>query len=692
MIRMVGRGEKSMKKWITVDAFICAFLSAIAAGLGYSIPAALGAPSWLCMVISMAFESVAEEVANKIMYTRYVQEKPVRKFRVFLSFLFVFLIGHLISVKVFGDSLFESLEEEFMYVLLFAGIGFVKSLCGYCFRYVKVKGRYGRGEEGFRFTKEDTEYVRSLNQQNKEITGAYDASLAARTKNGIFVGKKGEGAISFCGIPYAKAPVGELRWKAPCRLPESGKVYEAFHYGPSSVQVNYEGNPLRYHRQSEDCLYLNVHTADFSAKKPVAVFFHGGDFTFGGSASPLWDMSNFVKAHPDVVAVSFNYRLGLLGAIDFSDVPGGENCPDAGALCLLDQMAALEWVKENIASFGGDPERITVLGAGAGGVSIGLLASCAGQWFGNAVVFSGNPEITEACGAEAKKLAAALLKEASASCMEDLLKLSQGEIARLTQSLKGYLTVPKADGRRIPGNVIKEYRTGAAKDIRFILCASKDSANSYGSSVGRGFSEKVVSAMIEKIMKELSPEAAEILRRMIEDRTERIGKAKAEAEFVNLWLDHAGLVRMSENLTAGGSKVHALYWNVDPVINNLGAGDVNMVSTVLGNIEAAQAYGSVVSDSIQSILQTLIVKFIRGEEPDLFNNEIDGVGAVRWDVSPDILEVTDDKVVLKPVGDTLKEAKEMLEEAEKDGEPMSALWYSYNAGRPAEQQKQTLET
>ena len=619
-------------------------------------------------MLSLGLESVAEEVSGRIMLTRYVQEKPVRKFCVFLAFLFVFLIGHLISMKVFGDSLFDSLKEEYMFVLLFAGIGFVKSLAGYYSRVKKVKDRYGRGEEGFRFTKEETEHIRSLNRQNAEITGTYNRSLAVRTPNGTYVGEKDGKVISFYGIPYAKAPVGELRWKAPSRLPESDKVFEAVQFGPSSIQVNYEGNPLRYHRQSEDCLYLNIHTADLAGKtkRPVAVFFLGGDFTFGGSADPLWEMKNFVKEHPDVVAVSFDYRLGLLGAIDFSDVPGGENYPDAGQLSLLDQMAALEWIKENIASFGGDPERITVLGAGAGGISIDLLASCAGdsQWFHNAVVFSGNPEITEVTGNDAKELAEALLKEASASNMEDLLKLSQGEIARFTQTLKNHLTAPKADGRRIPFGAVDEYRAGAAKNIRFILCASKDTANTYGSSVGRGFSERTVSAMIEKIMKVLKPEEAAGLQRMIEDRTEQVGKTKAEAEFVNLWLDQTGLVRISKNLTVGGNSVRALFWNVEPVVRKLGAGDVNMVCALLGNDDAARVYGSVVSDSIQKIFQTLLVKFIRGEEPDLFNNEIDGVDAVRWTVYPDILEVTDDKVAIKPVGDTLKEAKELLTEAE----------------------------
>ncbi|MBQ0100217.1 MAG: hypothetical protein KBS39_01765, partial [Lachnospiraceae bacterium] len=223
---------------------------------------------------------------------------------------------------------------------------------------------------------------------------------------------------------------------------------------------------------------------------------------------------------------------------------------------------------------------------------------------------------------------------------------------------------PKADGRRIPFGAVDEYRAGAAKDIRFILCASKDTANAYGSSVGRGFSEKAVSAAIKKIMKALKPEEAAKLQRMIENRTDLVGKTKAEAEFVNLWLDQTGLIRMSKSLTAGGSSVHALFWNVDPVVRKLGAGDVNMVCTLLGNDDAAKVYGSVVSDSIQNIFQTLIVKFICGEEPDLFNNEIDGIDAVRWTVYPDILEVTDDKVAIKPVGDTLKEAKELLTKTE----------------------------
>lgn len=97
-------------------------------------------------------------------------------------------------------------------------------------------------------------------------------------------------------------------------------------------------------------------------KKPVLVIFHNGDFSFGGSADPLMYGDNLTSAYSDFIGVSFNYRLGIFGFIDFSEIPGGENYPDTLNLGLLDQIAALRWIKENISNFGGDSENITVMG------------------------------------------------------------------------------------------------------------------------------------------------------------------------------------------------------------------------------------------------------------------------------------------------------------------------------------------
>ena len=397
----------------------------------------------------------------------------------------------------------------------------------------------------------------------------------------------------------------------------------------------------------------------------MVVYFHGGDFTYGGSADPLWEMANFVEAYPDIVAVSFNYRLGLLGFVDFSAIPGGEEYPDAANLGLLDQIAALEWVKENIAAFGGDAEQITVMGDDAGGTSISLLAVCkrVGRLFKKAIIFSGNPYDVILSGEDSTPLASELLKAAGASGMKELLALPEEKLSELTQQLKAYLAIPRCDGELIPSEIFEAYENGAAKDIQFILCTSQNNASVYGASVGRGFSEKIFADFTEKILKLQKPEAAQRMRKLIDDEAERIGKAKAEAELLNLWLDHANVYYFSKMLHLGGGDPRLLYWDVDAVIKDLGVGDVSLVSTVLGNSAAAEAYGSVVNETIREILQTLMIKVIHGEEPALYNNEVDGVSAIKWETFPSILAVSKDKIQLQDVEDTLKDAIELLQVA-----------------------------
>ena len=660
-----------MRKWVIPDEYFCAFFSAMGYGFGYSIPYALSAPGWLCWVLCFAAGLSLEQVAIRIIYCRFTQEKKLRKMLIFAAFIVIFLLGNIISVKLFEESLFGNLTEEFGFVFLFEAAGFAISLIRQNYRKNKVKKKYGSGEEGFRFNEEEKGYIEELNQKNTEITGKYDSALAAKTRTGIYIGESEDSVLSFKGIPYAKAPVGALRWKAPEKLPDSDKVFEAKYFGASSIQVSYKGNLLSSHQQSEDCLTLNICTSESQPKekKPVIVYFHGGDFTYGGSADPLWDMSNFVKENPDVISVSFNYRLGLLGFIDFSTVSGGEEYPDAANLGLLDQIAALEWVKENIGAFGGDPEKITVMGDGAGGISISLLSAAprAKGLFRKAVLFSGTPYISEINGDDSAVLASRLLQVSGAKDMKELLTLPERRLHELTQELKGDLSVPVCDGKLIPEDVFTAIRNGAARDISYVLCTSRDNAGAYSASIGRGFSEKIIADLIGKILRHQKPEAAQNLKKIIDNEAERVGKSKAEAEFFNLWQDQASVCYLSESLYQGGSSVRMLYWDVDAVIKDLGAGDTNIVSTVLGNSRAAEAYGNVVDEDIRKILQTLIMKVIQGEEPGLYNNEVDGIHAIKWETFPGILAVRKDSIQMQAVDDTLTDAKKLLQAAGLEG-------------------------
>lgn len=181
---------------------------------------------------------------------------------------------------------------------------------------------------------------------------------------GTLSGASADGIDSYKAIPYAAPPVGELRWQAPQPGPHWSGMRDATAFGPICPQHATEGLVARANLpQSEDCLSLNVWTPG-GGKRPVMVWIHGGGFTQGGASVPLFDGT--ALARHGVVLVSFNYRLGRLG---FFPHPA---LADAN-FGLLDQIAALQWVKRNIAAFGGDPNNVTVFGESAGGVSVDLL-------------------------------------------------------------------------------------------------------------------------------------------------------------------------------------------------------------------------------------------------------------------------------------------------------------------------------
>ena len=156
----------------------------------------------------------------------------------------------------------------------------------------------------------------ALYGENKVIEGDYPDSLAVEAANGIFVGQRDDALLVFKGIPYAVQPTGERRWHVAKPEPDSRLVREAKYFGHSAIQFRSQFNAASLYPQGEDCLTLNVWTAADgmrTARRPVMVWIHGGSYVSNGSVNPRDWGDAFVKAHPDVVFVSLNYRLGLLG-------------------------------------------------------------------------------------------------------------------------------------------------------------------------------------------------------------------------------------------------------------------------------------------------------------------------------------------------------------------------------------------
>ena len=177
------------------------------------------------------------------------------------------------------------------------------------------------------------------------------------------------GVLEFLGVPFAAPPVEELRWKPPQPAAAFRGTKNAAAFGPSCY--GFELGGPSFGPESEDCLTVNVWTGaqDTGEKRPVMVWIYGGGFEFGTSSEPTYNGTNFAES--GVVLVTFNYRLGVFGFLALSQLDGeGSNSGNFG---LQDQLAALQWVRDNIVNFGGDPDNITIFGESAGAHSVGLL-------------------------------------------------------------------------------------------------------------------------------------------------------------------------------------------------------------------------------------------------------------------------------------------------------------------------------
>lgn len=198
------------------------------------------------------------------------------------------------------------------------------------------------------------------------------------TACGRLAGLRKDGITRFKGIPFAKPPVGRLRWRMPEAAEPWAGVRDATKFGHVCPQAPTQLEAIMgttMGEQSEDCLFLNVWTPGCdSAKRPVMVWIHGGAFVIGAGSQGVYNGK--ALASRDIVIVTINYRLGAFGFLDLSGASEGRG-PGTGAEGLADQILALHWVKQNISQFGGDPENVTIFGESAGGMSVSALLAAA---------------------------------------------------------------------------------------------------------------------------------------------------------------------------------------------------------------------------------------------------------------------------------------------------------------------------
>ncbi|WP_162179533.1 carboxylesterase/lipase family protein [Thermogemmatispora carboxidivorans] len=299
-----------------------------------------------------------------------------------------------------------------------------------------------------------------------------------------------QGAICvWKGIPFARPPLGARRFRPPEPPEPWTGVRPTTAFSPMAPQVAEMGasmvgaigaervvdpRPI-----SEDCLYLNIWSpAADEGKRPVMVYIHGGAFTIGSASDPWYDGTSFAERH-NIVVVSLNYRLGILGFVYLKELAGAGSSY-SGNCGLLDQIAALRWVRENIAAFGGDPENVTVMGESAGAMSIAALLGmpAARGLFQRAILQSGAAGDLPT-GAEATRVAQALLSKLGLSQVEALAEVPLEALLKvqpeLGQEFGGVRAFsPVIDGETLPRHPLEMLAQGLARDVTVLAGTNRD--------------------------------------------------------------------------------------------------------------------------------------------------------------------------------------------------------------------------
>lgn len=310
------------------------------------------------------------------------------------------------------------------------------------------------------------------------------------TKAGKIEGTQREDLYVFKGIPYAAPPVGERRWLPPEPVEPWSGVRQAQSFGRIAPQNVTELSIFQESRveepQSEDCLYLNIWSPGLDdARRPVLFWIHGGGFTMGSGSGPVYKGST-LATRGNVVVVTINYRLGSLGFLNLNEVTGGR-IPATGNEGLLDQVAALAWVHDNITAFGGDPDNVTIFGESAGGMSVGcLLALPSAQGlFHKAIPQSGAASTAQPIDVAAQvteqfldilDLGARDVDALRLLTVEQLLVAQQELTPRMLRSnlRTGMPLEPVIDGKTLPALPLDAIKDGSADKIPVLVGSTLD--------------------------------------------------------------------------------------------------------------------------------------------------------------------------------------------------------------------------
>jgi para-nitrobenzyl esterase len=446
------------------------------------------------------------------------------------------------------------------------------------------------------------------------------------------------------GIPYAAAPVGDLRWKPPKAAKGWSGVREAKEFGANCMQQPYAQGSLYYQPMttvSEDCLYLNVWTAAKSEKekRPVMVWIHGGALTRGSGSTPTYDGEAF--AAKGVVLVTINYRLGLFGFMAHPELTKESDRGSSGNYGILDQIAALEWVQKNIKAFGGDPGRVTIFGESAGSWSVNCLMATplANGLFHRAIGESGGSFGDSLRLADAEKAGEKLAASVGAKSIADLRAKSAEDLLKLDTGAR-----PNVDGWMLPAPIATIFANGQHNDVPLIVGSNADEGTAFVPASMKQSPEQFKAAAERRF----GPEAADYLK---------IYPASNDAEVRSSMLAAFRDERFSWQMrtwarlasTKGSSKAYLYFFKrvpPGPQANVYGAFHASEIAYVFGNLAPSRPWEEA-DRKLSAAMQQYWINFATSGDPN-------GKGLPKW---PAYDKSRDEHMEF---GDTVVVGKELL--------------------------------
>lgn len=438
------------------------------------------------------------------------------------------------------------------------------------------------------------------------------------TDKGPIIGEKIDGISVFKGVPFAAAPVGDLRWKAPMEHDSWQSPLLCTSFSASPIQ----STPMPFacwseefiappEPLSEDCLYLNVWTRSSQKKKPVVLWIYGGGFVSGSTACDIYDGSAYAK--DDVVFVSANYRVSIFGFLAHPDLTAESKGQQSGNYALLDQIQALKWIQKNIEKFGGDPNNVTIMGQSAGSFSVHALVASplAKGLFHKAIGHSGgllggnrgiSLESAELRGSE-------LTSKLGNLSIQELRKLPAEEIFEKMQKAGGAQFAPVLDGYVLPENLEKHYQSHLQNDVPMLAGWVTGDGGLFGP-------QKITSAQyIADIQKQKGKMAADYLHEFPGSTDLEAAASLSKATLLNFAVTPAML--WAKYNTAPAYVYEFDHEPVDkPDFPNYGVFHTSDVPFALGNLHTWNRPWREIDYKVENLMSSYWLNFIKTGNPN----------------------------------------------------------------------------